>query len=382
MDASFAYEEFFKSRKCDIKLLRLCVKCTRLMGMTPYVLKKTPFQRFYLTVLIFVAILSLTVYVYIGLKTIAFVFNLPDRILQLVIYTNEFFMINACLFGGNLLFNQNWNRLFASLYQSELLVNKCHTRFPFINGLKMLYFKLFIVFATCVPFHVAQVIFLFGDKNYERAISYIGWLITDSYGVTIVILLLVMNKILSGRYQFLSQCLRRVNEKYEEKVALAEIELVMKMYRISHCVATEISTIFGWHVFFYLTMNQTFLIHVIEHNIIMLTHLGESSFDVYTAQNIVYCISYVISLILLIMSFESVETSGQEVIKTCYLLHETSRSPLMKFHLLQLAMLGDEWRPSFKAGFYNVNQSTLSSIFNRNIKYTVVIMQLYFGMNT
>lgn len=80
---------------------------------------------------------------------------------------------------------------------------------------------------------------------------------------------------------------------------------------------------------------------------------------------------------MLVMSFDSVEINGKKVIKTCYLLHESSKSPLMRERLLELAKFAENSRPVFSAaGFYSLNQYTFSSIFKTTINYMVGLMQL------
>lgn len=76
------------------------------------------------------------------------------------------------------------------------------------------------------------------------------------------------------------------------------------------------------------------------------------------------------------MSCDALEASGKKVIKTCYILHESAEGRLVKDHLLQMAQYAEQWRPTLSAaGFYNVNQSTLSAIFEAIITYLVIIIQ-------
>nr|UTN00875.1 gustatory receptor [Semanotus bifasciatus] len=82
-------------------------------------------------------------------------------------------------------------------------------------------------------------------------------------------------------------------------------------------------------------------------------------------------------LVILILSCDSAEKTGQNIIKTCYLLHQSAKGKLIRLQLLDLARYAEQWRPIFSAaGFYNINQRTLSSVFDTIINYLVILLQL------
>lgn len=84
---------------------------------------------------------------------------------------------------------------------------------------------------------------------------------------------------------------------------------------------------------------------------------------------------------MLAMAFDEIETNGKKVTKTCYLLQEGSESPLMKERLLELAKFAEKSKPVFSAaGFYIVNQTTLTSMFKTTINYMVVLIQTIFAL--
>ncbi|XP_018566101.1 uncharacterized protein LOC108907070 [Anoplophora glabripennis] len=379
MDAAYFYEELFKSQQSDIKLFKLWCKRTKFLGLTPYSLKTTKLQKFVSCVIISPALAFLIFFMYTDSRLAIEALEVQDQFIQILLHLSELFFMIAIFLSGNLLFDKNWRKLFTSLYQTELLVKKLNSKYT-SKSLCFLYLELFIIFAICLPLHVVQIFFLLKAKQFAIAFINFGWFTIDIYSVITLLLLLPLNKILSGRYQFLCQCLETASQyKREEKRGLVEVKLVLKVYRLCHCVVKEVNTIFGWHVYFYIIKNQNFLITLIQHN--LLAQMGERTISEQFGQNVVYCLSYVICMILLIMSFDSVETSGKKLIMTCYLLHESSESPLIKEHLLQLAKFAEEWKPTFSAaGFYTVNKLTLSSIFKATIKYLVALMQLNLAM--
>ncbi|KAG5878405.1 hypothetical protein JTB14_029678 [Gonioctena quinquepunctata] len=76
------------------------------------------------------------------------------------------------------------------------------------------------------------------------------------------------------------------------------------------------------------------------------------------------------------MACDSVEQSGKQIIKTCFILHESSENLLVRDQLMILATYAKQWKPTFTAGgFFDVNQSCISSIFSAIITYLVIIIQ-------
>ncbi|KAG5878404.1 hypothetical protein JTB14_029677 [Gonioctena quinquepunctata] len=58
------------------------------------------------------------------------------------------------------------------------------------------------------------------------------------------------------------------------------------------------------------------------------------------------------------------------------ILHESSENMLVRDQLMLLADYAEQWKPTFTAGgFYDVNQSCISSIFSAIITYLVIIIQ-------
>ncbi|KAJ8976574.1 hypothetical protein NQ317_010737 [Molorchus minor] len=91
-----------------------------------------------------------------------------------------------------------------------------------------------------------------------------------------------------------------------------------------------------------------------------------------------------ILLVVLIMSCDAAEKSGRELIKTCYLLYErVTDDGLVNEKLLEVADYAKEWRPIFSAaGFYDVNQSTLTSSLQALITYVVILIQFSLSLKS
>lgn len=296
MDASFYYERLFKSPQSDIRLLRLCFKCTKFIGLTPCTLNKTPLQKLAYVVLTLVITAFLIFYVYLDSIRIMESLDLPDQVVELLIHLSELLFMVTLFLNGNVLLDKNWNKLFMSLYQSELLIKKLHLKFTLTKNLYLFYFQLFIVFIGCLPFHLYQIGTLLEKKEYVAAFSNFGWFFTDIYTVATVTLLLTLSKILSKRYEFLYEYLQNSSTRnLKEEVALVDIKLVLKLYRIYHSAVIQVNTIFGWQIYFYIFMNQNLFISVIEYNLLEQMN-NEYEEDEQAHLNVVYCVSYTVSI--------------------------------------------------------------------------------------
>lgn len=76
------------------------------------------------------------------------------------------------------------------------------------------------------------------------------------------------------------------------------------------------------------------------------------------------------------MSCDAVGKSQRRIIRTCYVLSFRTKNENLKQQYFQLAQYAEELKPNFSAaGFYNINQNTLSSVFSITVTYLVIIIQ-------
>uniref|UniRef100_A0A6P7G3L3 Gustatory and pheromone receptor 39a-like n=1 Tax=Diabrotica virgifera virgifera TaxID=50390 RepID=A0A6P7G3L3_DIAVI len=192
--------------------------------------------------------------------------------------------------------------------------------------------------------------------------------IATLYMIIIITFYLILSNWLNNRYEFMIKYLKTTLKR---KQHILVIRKVIVAYKIADSVVKTTNRIFGSILFINLTLS---VLHILQYFVLAL-----DLSDIPTAQKLINYtapIKNAIFLLSLIMSCNSVEVNGQSFIKTCYLLHETVEEQEEKDHLLLLAKYGQLWRPIFTAaGFYDVNQSSLSSIFSALITYLVIIIQ-------
>lgn len=87
-----------------------------------------------------------------------------------------------------------------------------------------------------------------------------------------------------------------------------------------------------------------------------------------------YFVIFQIFSVIIVMSCDAVEKSVEKFITTCYIL-PTARSPL-RAELHNLANYAEKLRPTFSAaGFYQMNQMTLTRILTVVTTYTIISIQ-------
>ncbi|KAJ8947251.1 hypothetical protein NQ314_008650 [Rhamnusium bicolor] len=89
-----------------------------------------------------------------------------------------------------------------------------------------------------------------------------------------------------------------------------------------------------------------------------------------------YSTIYTISTIAIVMSCDGVEESGKKIVKTCFLYQEVLEKPWLKQDLILFAKFTKQLAPKFSAaGFFQINQSVLSTLFSAVITYLIIILQ-------
>lgn len=85
--------------------------------------------------------------------------------------------------------------------------------------------------------------------------------------------------------------------------------------------------------------------------------------------------------ITIVMACENVQKAGKEIILNCYLYQDQIDSLEARQELLAFCDYAKHLIPTFSAaGFFTLNQHTLSSLFTALITYLIIIIQ--FNMAT
>nr|APC94333.1 gustatory receptor 3 [Pyrrhalta aenescens] len=155
--------------------------------------------------------------------------------------------------------------------------------------------------------------------------------------------------------------------KFDEK-----IDNIIDYLEKSSTVVKLNNKLFGTSIF---TSNCLF-IYIILYTTVSLFDGREREDSTLNTLKCIFPIPFVLYLIVLAMACDAVEKSGKRVIKTCYLFVEELKDAAKKEQLRLLARYAEQWCPVFSAaGFYDINQSCLTSIFSAILTYFVIIIQ-------
>ncbi|KAJ8936753.1 hypothetical protein NQ314_012173 [Rhamnusium bicolor] len=84
----------------------------------------------------------------------------------------------------------------------------------------------------------------------------------------------------------------------------------------------------------------------------------------------------VISTTALIMSCDGVEKSGRNITTTCYIKLGAMENSMLRDELMLMAKCTEKLTPKFSAaGFFQVNQHVLATIFSSMTTYLIIIIQ-------
>ncbi|KAJ8922949.1 hypothetical protein NQ315_001495 [Exocentrus adspersus] len=294
---------------------------------------------------------------------------LPRLLLSIM---NSLFLVSSFL-NANTFMQENWRAVLKSLDQAEYILRKLYFE-PVRKDLRVTGELLFIF----IPFLAATSfqIYSYGfSGNPDLFLCNGGAILTYLCMCLFLFFMLRLNDILTTRYNFLEKELQKTvfeQTKDQEKVRkLAEIILLYKTFKI---LIDDLNKVLGAPLFFYVCVIVSLLLTTFSIN--MNVDNSDGYNNNITIHNIVASVILIISMVVLIMSCNSVEVSGDKLVRTCYMLHEGCDSQPVKDQVMQLAEYAEQWKPNLSAaGFYNVNQSTLSAIFEAVITYLVIIIQ-------
>ncbi|CAH1170214.1 unnamed protein product [Phaedon cochleariae] len=245
---------------------------------------------------------------------------------------------------------ERFEQLFYALkYQSRRIMSKV-----FIVVLIWAWHGLIGISLICIPIRTWQEKTIFYTANF-----YISVVSTNIF---------IMNDMLSERYMFICSKLKELTEF--PCMTRSKLKLIIRFMKATDEMVDTLNIIFGWPMLF--CVNSTVVEVVIEtfYLITLKRTVGTlilSSFI--TGWKIVV-------LVIMVMSCNAVEECGKNVVQACYKLHHKTANKKMKSQILLLATYAEEWRPVFSAaGFYDVNQKCLNSIFSASINYLVIIIQ-------
>ncbi|KAJ8924248.1 hypothetical protein NQ315_007040 [Exocentrus adspersus] len=371
-----AYKQaFLENRNPDIKILLNLIGCYKFFLITPMSLGEGTIPRFAKYLSVFISAMCVvncffSISLFYGQTKEApvtlFMVGLLFRVMGMLFLV--FTVLNA-----NVLKQENWIITLKSLNQAESIFRKLgfettKKRFRLVAELAFVFVP-FLILKTLQIYIYSHI----GDLRFLCIHG--GGIITDLYISFFIFFMMRLNAVLTSRYSFMDTDLKMtVVEQLKDQQKVRRLEDIIILYKTLKTLVDRLNMIFGAHLFFYVCYIVTSLLLTFSFRI----NINSLDRDLMNLSIWRICSSVIniIWLTVFVMSCNSVETSGAKLTKTCYMLHEGCNSQLVKEQLMQLAEYVEQWKPNLSAaGFYNVNQSTLSAVFEAIITYLVIIIQ-------
>nr|UTN00887.1 gustatory receptor [Semanotus bifasciatus] len=359
--------------KNDMRFLRVIFGFGRYIFVTPYELDGKRHLVKFINVLL---LLTLSCYAYLSISSKVLSTSSMSITVAIVDYLKVFMdilFLAICLSISNIFMSQRWKIFYIKLTQVEMSLRR--QKFQVKKEMYVFYCEVFSVISIFAMLHSYEIYAWIQDNGnvlyvYD-IVAFLGWTVSHIYMNFILLLIYNFTQVLKRRYIFLNDMTKTVCEgQVLDEAVASKVNEIISLYKKCFIVVEHFNKIFGWHMLLYTSVSVVYVLFVIVYSMEMKFHSEK------TVPGYLLAADYTISLIVFILSCNSAEASGKVIIQTCYLLHESSHSELVKERLLQLAEYAQHWRPIFSAaGFYNVNQSTLTAIFEAVITYLVILIQ-------
>ncbi|CAG9812395.1 unnamed protein product [Phaedon cochleariae] len=352
----------FGPRHVDFKVLKLVFKLGKLFGTAPFpmeTVKKKPILGKVISLAVIGVIISYN-YFTIQKQIVIFpLYHTTITAMSWLITLTDIVLLFYCVTFLTFFRNDVWMPLFKKIHKLEDTIN--HYDYFQTGKEFILFFKLGLMYSTFIGINFA--------RYYITSIRIIRVNSTISQFYTIIIFTyyISLTNWMKNRYDFLDQYLTNSMSKQQKSVEV--IERVMEVYKLADSVVEEFNKLCGGIVSYCICVSVLHLLYYFSFAI-------DNNNSEAKILNYLEPLVQIVSLTVMIMSCDSTEKSGQKIIKTCFHLHDHVENFTVKEKLLMLANYVKQWKPVFSAaGFYDIHQTTLSSIFSAFITYSVIIIQ-------
>ncbi|CAH1112671.1 unnamed protein product [Psylliodes chrysocephalus] len=274
----------------------------------------------------------------------------------------------------SLLFSRKkyWLKLYDKMFALENILNTCETferNHWWLISLKIAVICFFIP-VLGLGWYVSNFI---SKGNVVKALVFLRSA-NIVYKILISLYYVLLANWLEYRYKSMAEYLKLVVDKYYKFVVIRKIAVSLKL---ADSIVKITNNLYGGILFL------NFIVSIVQILVNISAALDYS--DAGTREVVLFCMSSVCNLIVMVlvtMSCDAVDKASNQLSKTCYWLHEIIDDQEVKNKLLVLVKYEEEWRPIFSAGgFFNVNQSCLTTFFSSIITYLVLIVQYNMGNN-
>ncbi|KAJ8917988.1 hypothetical protein NQ315_011441 [Exocentrus adspersus] len=298
---------------------------------------------------------------------------------------SELLFMLSCFLGVSCK-GKAWNELFQNFLKVEDMFH--YSDFKNKGSICVFATRLTLVNLTFFAVHAYEILIWEDIQEAQSASTEYGYIlyrISMYYQFFTVYLTFCLTEMLRKRYQFLNSMLEEALKHKCKVVVISNKEnqrVLWKLYKIQRVYTTmfklvqSFNNVFNWILFFYFTAFVTNILVNINYVLkYTKTENGELNAKILIAY-VIYSIVYIISTVAIVMSCDGVEQSGKRIAKTCFLYQEVLEKPSFKEELVLFSRFATELAPSFTAaGFFQINQPVLATLFSAVTTYLIIIIQ-------
>lgn len=267
-----------------------------------------------------------------------------------------------------------WQKLYDKIFTLENILNTCETfesNHWWLVSLKIVMVCSFLPLMGISLWYVQN--FIGAETLTIRAVVFQGCA-NSVYKILISLYYILLSNWLEYRYKSMAEYLKLVVDKYYKFVVISNIAVSLKL---ADSIVKITNNLYGGILFL------NFIVSILQILVNISATLDYS--DIRGIELVLFIMTSVCNLfvmVLVTMSCDAVEKASNQLSKTCYWLHEIIYDEEVKKQLLVLVKYEEEWNPTFSAGgFFNVNQSCLTTFFSSIFTYLVIIVQYNMGNN-
>ncbi|XP_074035664.1 uncharacterized protein [Leptinotarsa decemlineata] len=369
----------------DFKCLEFMFKCGKYFGTTPFKLKETVSKSISSGIISSILLSLYMVNIYYSTHQKIIYHTNGHKVIEGVSYiisvAQSVFVINS-IFILTFRREKSWRYLFENILALERMITKFLDDF---SKPSMLYFGLGLMYFLLVFIFISKLYFIFTSPIQLKSILVFDVMITAFYIILFNSYYVILANWMRNRIDHINRILK--NSSKNERMTVSGINKITIYYKLVHTIVHQVNLIFGSTMFINICNTVLyilfFFLYAIDGGHIaadrkILNYLHSVTYVVSEISNLLLleCGNKFVSLVILVMACESVEQSGKRIVKTCYSIHESVENTLVRQQLELLVQYAEQWKPRFSAGgFYDINQSCLSSIFSAIITYLVIIIQ-------
>ncbi|KAG5895102.1 hypothetical protein JTB14_036377 [Gonioctena quinquepunctata] len=293
-------------------------------------------------------------------------FTISVRLIIIILGFVEATFVSSCIISSAFFHRSKWCVLIRMMEKFEkMCTNKVNTQTMHCTLLKLvsIYFNFLFVFGL-------QYYYWVEEGFVDILIGYTDTAVCYFYEIAHMAYYILFSNWLKNKYEYLDEQLYLVVKNDGD--GKIKMDKIIESCKYAFRLVQQSESIFSRIIFFQVCTMVLDVLCTMSYALFnndLLDFHGQML-------NFLFAIIYPISLTIMVMSCDSLEKSGQKMIKTCYALHLKLENGNIKEQMLLLAEYMEEWRPILSAGgFYALNRKCLLKIFSSFVTYLFVILQ-------